>query len=471
MKIVMKFGGSSLRNGEGIRQATNIVKLYLLKGEKMVVVASAMYGVTDEIIEALDKAVSGDQEYVEKAIKDLTSQHHKTVRESIKNREIRDVALRRIDELTQEFGRVLLSVSYLREVTPRSRDYILSFGEKLSTAIVCAALQDVSLDAKCFTGGEAGIVTDDDFGEARPLMHVTSHQLKERIGSLLEGNTIPVITGFIACTQNNVTTTLGRGGSDYSATIIGSALDADEVWLWKDVDGLMTADPKITPYAKTIPRISYGEAMEMAYFGARVLHPEALEPVAGKGIPVRIVNAFNPDCPGTMVVKDSQVNTGHVVKATVMIRDVALVTVSGAGMVGVPGVAAKVFSILGEAHVNILMISQSSSEANISFIVPQDSLDRAVNTLELALLGGDVVSDISSETDVCIIAVVGAGMKGIPGVAAKVFGAVAAEEINVRMIAQGSSELNISFVVSQEDGVRAVNALHREFQLDKVNGT
>ncbi|MFH0897325.1 MAG: aspartate kinase, partial [Candidatus Bathyarchaeota archaeon] len=414
------------------------------------VVASALYGVTDDLKKALEKASMGDQEYVNNVIIDLKSRHHKTAKEAITNKVVLDPVLHKIDELVQEFGKVLISISYLREVTPRSQDYILSFGEKLSTAIVCAALQDLDLEAKCFTGGEAGIVTDDGFGEAKPLMYTTSQQLRERIGSLLEGNTVPVITGYIACTQDNVTTTLGRGASDYSATIIGSALDADEVWLWKDVDGLMTADPKITPNAKAIPMISYGEAMEMAYFGAKVLHPEALEPVAEKGIPVSILNVFNPEGLGTRVVKDSIVKNGKVVKSIVMIKDVALITVSGAGMVGVPGVAAKVFSILGENRVNILMISQSSSEANISFVVPRDSLDYAVNTLELTLLGGDVVSDISSEGDVCIVAVVGAGMKGIPGVAAKAFGAVAAEGINIRMIAQGSSELNISFVVSQD---------------------
>lgn len=467
MKVVMKFGGTSICDGERIRRVVEIIQENLREGEKVVVVVSAMAGVTDNIINMIGKAVAGDRKAITNFVKELASKHHRVAKEAINDKGTFEAVLHEIDNLIEEFERVILSVSYLREVTPRSQDYILSFGEKLSTSIICAALKAKNLTARWITGGEAGIVTDDRFGEARPLMDITSQQVKERVGRLLDEGVIPVVTGYIACTQNDVTTTLGRGGSDYTATILGSALNVDEVWIWTDVDGLMTADPKIEPSARTIPRISYEEAMEMAYFGARVMHPKALEPVAEKDIPVRVRNAFNLKNIGTLVVKEPLVKVGDVVKSVAMIRDVALVTVSGAGMIGTPGVAAKVFSILSENHVNILMISQSSSEANISFIVSRESLDKAVNTLELTLLGGDVVMDITSEADVCVVAVVGAGMKGIPGVAARVFKAVADEEVNVRMIAQGSSELNISFIVREEDGVKAVRALHREFRLDK----
>jgi aspartate kinase len=241
----------------------------------------------------------------------------------------------------------------------------------------------------------------------------------------------------------------------------------DEIWIWTDVSGLMTADPKIEPLAKTIPTVSYVEAMEMAYFGAKALHPKALEPAANKEINVRIKNTFNPEEEGTLIEKNQSVKSVDIAKAIAIIRDIALITVSGAGMAGTPGIAAKVFKILGENNVNILMISQGSSEANISFIIPRDRLDTAKNILELALLGSKNVRGITSEKDVCIIAVVGAGMKGTPGVAAKVFTTVANEGVNVRMIAQGSSELNISFIVKETDGVKTVRALHREFKLGK----
>jgi aspartate kinase len=227
----------------------------------------------------------------------------------------------------------------------------------------------------------------------------------------------------------------------------------------------MTADPKIEPKAKTIETISFSEAIEIAYFGAKVIHPRALEPTAEKGIPVRIKNTFNPKNPGTLIIKEQRIKEGDIVKAITIIKNVAAITVSGAGMVGALGVAAKVFGILGENNINVLMISQSSSEANISFIVPRAMLEKAVNALELSLLGGGLIKEIIPESDVCVIAVVGAGMKGTPGVAARVFQAVAREGINIMMIAQGSSELNISFVVKEKDGDKAVRAIHREFNL------
>jgi aspartate kinase len=427
-----------------------------------------MASITDSLFEVISRAELGDLEYIKDFIGKLAAIHHKAVRVAVNDRDILEKAMSEINGLVKELERILISVSYLREATLRSRDYILSFGEKLSTAIVCAAFQNQKFEAHWFTGGEAGIITDDNFGDAKPLMNITTQQVKEKINPLIEETQIPIITGYIARTQDNVTTTLGRGGSDYSATIIARALDFDEVWLWKDTDGIMTADPKIEPMATTIPIVSFSEAIEMAYFGAKVIHPKSLEPVLEQQIKVRIKNTFNPNGLDTIIEKYPWTNTDKIVKSIVMIRDVAMVTVSGTEMIGMPGIAAKVFGILGENKINILMISQSSSEANISFIVPRGDLKNIVTMLESALLGS-VVKNIYSEADICVVAVVGAGMKGIPGVAAKVFKAVANEGINVRMIAQGSSELNISFVVGEENDVRTVRALHKEFQMDKFN--
>jgi aspartate kinase len=318
-----------------------------------------------------------------------------------------------------------------------------------------------------FNGKYVGIITDSNFGSARPLMETTSHQVRSRLQKLLDEDVTPIVTGFIAADQNGVITTLGRGGSDCTASILGVALDVDEIWIWTDVDGIMTTDPKIEAKARVIPQISYAEAMEMAYFGAKMMHPGAIEIVMEKGIPIRVKNTFNPENPGTLITKEQKVESRSVVKAISLIRKAALITVEGAGMFGVPGVAAKIFSILGEKNINILMISQSSSEANISFVVPRDMLEDALNALEVKILGGNIAREIKAEDDICVIALVGAGMVGTPGVAARVFGAVGKEKINVRMIAQGSSELNISFVVKESDGEKAVKVLHKEFGLEK----
>ena len=298
-------------------------------------------------------------------------------------------------------------------------------------------------------------------------MKMTTYEVTQNLGPLLTENITPVVAGFIGATPEGVTTTLGRGGSDYTATILASALEADEVWIWTDVDGLMTADPKAEPKAKTIAIISYAEAIEMAYFGAKGMQPKALERAAEKGIPVHVKNTFDPEGLGTLIVREQFVKGQDIVKTVASVKDVAIVTVSGAGMAGAPDVAAAVFGILGQCQINILMISQSSSEASISFVIPQRELVRAVNALEIGLLGKGAVREVTAEENVCIVAVVGAGMKGVPGVAARTFKAVADQGVNIRMIAQGSSELNISFVVRADDVVKAVRTLHSEFGLDK----
>ncbi|MEM3624837.1 MAG: aspartate kinase, partial [Nitrososphaerales archaeon] len=348
-----------------------------------------------------------------------------------------------------------------------SLDYVLSFGERLSAPILCYSLLDIGLSSKFFSGKDAGIVTDSNYGEARPLINLTKYRVKQKLEPLLNKGIIPVVTGYIASTQEGFITTLGRGGSDYSATIIGASLKVDEVYIWTDVDGLMTADPKIVPSAKTMPEISFQEAIEMALFGAKGLHPRALEPAMEEGIPVRIRNTFNPENPGTLIVNEKKIDKGKIVKAVTLIKNVSLISVNGAGMVGTPGTASKVFDVLGKNNINVLMISQSASETNISFIIKKPFLGKAMSALEISLLGQGIVREITAEEDICIIAIVGAGMRGTPGVAARLFNAVAKKGINVIMISQGSSEVNISFVVKEKDGEEAVRAIHEEFGLSK----
>ena len=325
-----------------------------------------------------------------------------------------------------------------------------------------------SVETQCFTGKDAGIVTDSNFGEASPLMNVTIHQLKERIGPLLEKGVVPVVTGYIAATQDGVVTTIGRGGSDYTATILGVALAADEVWIWTDVDGIMTTDPKIVPSAKTLPELSYQEAAEMAIFGAKAMHPRALEPVIEAKIPVRIRNTAHPHNQGTLIAGKDGAKSSGAVKAVALIKDVAMVNVNGAGMVGAPGSYAKVFDVLGKNNINIMMISTAVSEANMSLVIRRNLVGRALSTLEIALLGRGLVSEVTAEDDVAVVAVMGANMKGTRGVASKIFSTVAKAGINIRMIAQGSSELNISFVVKEKDGAAVIRAIHEEFKLDKI---
>ena len=457
-----------MASGENIRHVANLIANYVSQGYRVVAVVSALEGVTDKLIEAAEQAKKGNRDYFREFKQKLLEEHLSAARKAIENKRIQEEMEQILKTTIDELDKVLTGIIYVGELTPKSKDYVLSFGERLSTPIVEGSLRDLELNAQFYTGGEIGIVTDSNFGEASPLMNVTKHQVKEKIEPLLEKRIVPVVTGYIAATQDDVTTTLGRGGSDYTATIIGAALAADEVWIWTDVDGLMTSDPKIVPSAKMWPELSFQEATEMTIFGAKAMHPRALEPAMEENIPVRIRNVFNPENPGTIIVKEQKIKLGDAVKAITLVKDVALVNVSGAGMVGTPGTAAKIFDILGRDNINILMISQSVSEANISFVIQRSLSERAVSTLEIALLGRGLIREVTAEDDVCVVAVVGAGMKGTPGVASKIFTAIARKGINVRMIAQGSSELNISFVVKETDGEDAVRAIHEEFKLNKI---
>lgn len=467
MKIIMKFGGSSIADGKCINQVAKIVADYTRRKHQVTVIISALQGVTDQLSKAAEEARVGNLEYTQEFVRELEERHFDVAKRAIRRRELREGVLKFLRTTFSELGKVLTGISYLGELSPKSLDYVLSFGERLSTPIVCDALRDARLDARCLTGKEVGIVTDSSYGEARPLMNITSYRIKRKLEPLLEEGATPVVPGYIATSQDGSTTTLGRGGSDYSATIIGAALKADEVWIWTDVDGLMTADPKAVSSARTIPWLSFQEAMEMAVFGTKALHPRALEPAMEERIPVRVKNTFNPLSEGTLIVRERKVKKGDVVKAVTLIKGVSLVNVSGAGMVGAPGTAARVFDLLGKNDINVLMISQSASEANISFIIKRSLLGKAISALEIGLLGQGIMREVVTEENVSVVAAVGAGMKGTPGVAARLFSAVARKGINIIMISQGSSEVNISFAVKEEDGGRAVRAIHDEFGLER----
>ncbi len=460
----MKFGGTSVGDGSRIRHVAELAKKHKDGGNQIVLVTSALSGVTDALLKnAKEASGTGKTSSIKEFIADLTKQHHQAAHEAINVNGIAENVAKEIDSRIEELEKVLIGICYLGELTLRSIDYISSYGERLAAPLLCGSLVSLGVKSHSFTGGEAGIITTDEYGSAKPL-EITYSLVRERIESLLN-DSIPVIAGFIAENETGIITTLGRGGSDFSASILGAALKADEIWLWKEVHGILTTDPRIVPEARTIPVISYIEAMELSYFGAKVLHPRAIEPAIKHGIPVRVKNTFHPDSPGTIIVKD-QKQSRDIVKAVTVIRNVALINISGAGMVGTIGVAARVFTTLANAGVNIIMISQGSSEANISIVVDENHLDNAVKAIKAEFKNG-IIKEVTHDGNISVVAVVGAGMANTPGVAGRVFWALGKAGINVIMISQGSSQHNISFAVCKEDAKKAVQVLHKEFVLEQ----
>ena len=464
----MKFGGTSVGTGENIRHVADLVTDYAKGDCRVAVVVSALAGVTNSLFEVACQAKKSDAKHIETFTKKLLQKHLEAISTAISSKPIQKEVNQITEQTISELEKVLTGICYVGELTPKSKDYVASFGERLSAPIVWGAIKDHKGETQYFTGKEAGIVTDSNFGEAEPLMNYTTHLIRERLGPLVEKGAIPVVTGFIAANQDGIVTTVGRGGSDYTATILGVALQVDEVWIWTDVDGIMTADPRIIPSAKMLPELSYQEAAEMAIFGAKAMHPRALEPVIETKIPVRIRSTLHPENPGTLITDADTAKSTTAVKAVALIKDVAMINVNGAGMVGAPGSYAKVFDVLGKNNINIMMISTAVSEANISMIIRRNLVGRTLSTLEIALLGKGSVSEVTAEDDVAVVAVMGANMKGTRGVASRIFSTVANAGINIRMIAQGSSELNISFVVKEKDGAAVVRAIHEEFKLDKA---
>ena len=467
MKIVMKFGGTSVGNGEKIRHVAQILKKYHEEGNQIVVVTSALGGVTDGLLEnALLASTKGKVALVKEFKTEITNKHHEAVNEAIDDPTVAEEVIQTLDLRIDELEKALIGICYLGELTPRSIDYISSYGERLAAPIVSGAIRSLGIPSTEFTGGEAGIITSSDYGNARPL-EKTYELVDKRLGHRL-GSQVIVVTGFIGENEDGIITTLGRSGSDFSASILGAALKADEIWLWKEVNGIMTTDPRIVPEAKTIPQISYAEAMELSYFGANVLHPRTIEPAMREYIPVRVKNTFEPEFPGTLVVAE-KFQCRHVVKAVSLIKDVALINITGAEMAGAVGTVARLFTALAKAGVNVVMISQGSSESNISFVVSEKHTESALKALHEEF-NREFVKEITSDRNVCVVAVVGAGMAGTPGVAKRVFGALGNSMINIIMISQGSSQYNISFVVQEDDAFAAVKTLHDEFELYNGNG-
>jgi bifunctional aspartokinase / homoserine dehydrogenase 1 len=462
---VMKFGGTSVGDAACIGRVAQIVR-DASREYPVVAVVSAMSGVTNRLIEAAIHAEAGDLERTGATFAALRKNHEAALRELIRSDEKRKLIAERLDQIFAEGERLCKGTALLRELTPRSLDAISSLGERLSAPIVAGALREFGVPSEAIEATEL-IATDNCHGGADPMMDRTRERCEARLLPLLGQGVVPVVTGFIGATAEGTLTTLGRGGSDYSATILGAALDADEVIIWTDVDGVMTADPRLVPEARTIPEISYREASELAYFGAKVLHPKTLRAVQDAGIPVWIRNSFEPSRSGTKITPQGRSNGGGV-KALTAIRDVALITVGGPGIVGAPDVVARTFSTTAEMHANLLLISQSSSQNDICFIVAASDAQRTVEALRKEFaqdVAHEKVEHITVDPSIAIVAVVGENMRGVPGLAGRTFSALGRESVNIIAIAQGSSESNISFVVSEKDVKPALIATHREFGL------
>ena len=386
MRLVMKFGGTAVDSGKKIVHITNLIKSYHDKGNEIIGVFSAVSGITDEILNVSGYVLKRDKKKIKDFINKTRTIHVDIINNSIKNKTYKIKAFQVVDVLLKEMENILNGIVLLTEVTEKALDHLLSFGERLLTPIISYSLLDKGIDSVYLTGQEVGILTDSKFGQARPLIDTTKIRVKYHIDPLLKENKIPVITGFIGADQNGNITTLGRSGSDYTATIIAVCIDADEVWLWTDVNGLMTADRRIVKEAKVLKEVSFAEAIELSLFGAKYMHPRALEPVMDTKIPIRIRNAFNLSNEGTIISKNPTKSSQKIVKAIIAIRNTALIDVSGGGMVGAPGTAAKIFDALARQSVNIMMISQSPSESSISMVVKKDDLDTAITTLDLSYL-------------------------------------------------------------------------------------
>jgi bifunctional aspartokinase / homoserine dehydrogenase 1 len=463
---VMKFGGTSVGDASCITRAAKII-VNAAKEFRCVAVVSAMSGVTNRLIEAANHARAGNAREAAAILESLCKQHETALGSLVQHEEERQPIRQKLQEVLSEGRRLCEGTALLRELTARTLDAVSSLGERLSAPLVAAAVKGAGAASEAIEASEL-IVTDAFHGGAEPQMEATREKSQKRLCPLLENGIVPIVTGFIGATAQGQLTTLGRGGSDFSATILGAALDADEVIIWTDVDGVLTADPRLVQKARTIPEVSYREAAELAYFGAKVLHPKTLNPVVQAAIPVWIRNSFAPERLGTKITPKGR-SIGGGVKALTAIRDVTLISVGGPGIVGLPDVVGRTFSTTADLRANVLLISQSSSQNDICFIVAAADAQRTVEALRKEFaqdLAHHNVEHITVDPNIAIVAVVGENMRGIPGIAGKTFSALGREGVNLIAIAQGSSESNISFVIEEQDVKTALITTHREFGLD-----
>ncbi len=465
--LVMKFGGTSVGSSKAIAQACDIVRNYTSQWKRLVVVVSAMSGVTDLLIQSAGSAAHGDEMTYKSLIDELHQRHHAVIDDLISNEEVRKKLRYQIKEHLDELEAFCRSIHVLGEVTPRGMDTITSLGERMNARVVTSALQERGVKSQAINATDL-IITDATFQNAMPLMDITRDKIQTQLDPLLNEAIVPIVTGFIASTEDGIITTLGRGGSDYTAAILGDCLDAAEVWTWTDVDGVMTADPRIVPEARVIPDLSFSEVSELAYFGAKVLHPKTIRPIMERDMPLWVKNTFNPSYPGTRITSSSKTKAGKVT-AISTIRELSMVTVEGRGMMGVPGIAARTFAAVARQGASVLMISQASSEQSICFVIPTPMVPSVIKSVEdemaLELTRRDI-DRVWALDNIVIVTAVGAGLRNTPGIAGRIFSALGKANINVIAIAQGSSEFSISIVVAADEADYAMQQIHQEVILN-----
>ncbi len=464
--LVMKFGGTSVGSADALIKVAQIVKDARAEYPRVVVITSAMSGVTNLLLDSAALASQGKVDSLPSAESTLREKHFAAADALIKNEHLREVTKAEINVLIFSLVDLCKAIAILGEASPRAMDAVASIGERMCVRLLGAVLEDAGVNAKAIESTEF-VVTNAHFQHAHPDFKATTEKTRQLLNPLMDAGVVPVTTGFIGATPEGVITTLGRGGSDYSAAVIGSVLPADDVWIWTDVDGVMTTDPRIVKDAVTLPEITYSEIAELAYYGAKVLHPKTIRPVVDAGIGLRICNTFNPSHPGTRLIanapSDSKARNGQVVKAVTAIRNQRLVTIEGRGMLGVPGVAARAFGAVASTKTSVPLITQASSEQSICFAVPSESAASVLNALQAVFASEIEDEDIDRvwmTEDVSIITVVGVGMRHTPGVAGQVFTQLGNNKANVLAIAQGSSEVSISMVVAATDTELAVRSLH-----------
>src|SRR6184192_2399480 len=466
---IHKFGGASLANGAAIAQAVAIIRAR--RPAPMVVVVSAMAGVTDALLDLAAAAIQRGPDGARATVEALCAQHLGAVRALLGPGPRTDELVQTIEHAFAEVEPLAAGLRILRELTPRTTDYLVARGEQLSARIVAAALDCAGCPAT-YVDAAAVIQTDGTFGNASPDLARTERSARHVLQPLLARGVVPVVPGFLGAAPDGQVATLGRGGSDLTATLLARVLGAREVSLWKDVPGLLTADPRIVPDARVVPQVHVREAAELAYYGAKVLHPRALIPVIKRNVAIRIRPFADPTSLGTEISRRRTLHQ-YPVKALSAIPQQALLTVACSGMLGVPGIAARTFAAVHQQGISVSLITQASSEHSICFSVPAESAERARKSLEETFrpeIARQEIDGVEVRTGLATLVVVGLGMAGTPGIAARVFAALAEARINVIATAQGSSELNLSLVVDAKDAPRAQRAVHAAFQLSKIGG-
>lgn len=465
---VLKFGGTSVANADNISKVVSIVK-ESVKKDKTIVVVSALGGVTDLLLSASALAADGDETYKDKL--HLVEQRHLEATKQLIPITYQSQLLSLVKKSCNEIEDICNGFFLLRELTPRSKDRIASYGEWLSSQIISAKLKAEGVD-NVWKDARELIVTNSNFTNAEVDFSATNQQVNEFFPH--QHATLFLIPGFIAANKNGITTTLGRGGSDYTAAIIASALTAKLLEIWTDVSGMMTADPRLTANARIIPHISYQEAMELSHFGAKVIYPPTIQPVMTKNIPVWIKNTFSPDDYGTVITNDSTLNSPpvggagglNIVRGISSINNIALLSLEGSGMIGIPGFSKRLFEALSNEKINVILITQSSSEHSICVGVDGAAVVKAKQAVDAAFaneIALQKVDPLIIENELSIVALVGENMKSHPGISGRMFSAMGRNGVNIRAIAQGSSEKNISAVIATNDVRKSINVLHEEF--------